>query len=128
MRSPRRARTAWHVRQPLDTDAIRARRRGAGGRARLPRLPRLGLRPQARRAGSSAASTSTARAPLLTFDIEATAFLKNMVRIIVGTLVDIGRGRIPEDARHAHAGDRRPQRRRHDRAAAHGLTLLRVIY
>ena len=51
-----------------------------------------------------------------------------MVRIIVGTLVDIGRGRIPEDAPRAHAGDRRPQRRRHDRARRGGLTLLRVIY
>ena len=45
---------------------------------------------------------------LLTFDIEATAFLKNMVRIVVGTLVDIGRGRIPEDApaRMLATGDR----------------------
>ena len=38
----------------------------------------------------------------MTFDIEATAFLKNMVRIVVGTLVDIGRGRIgPRRARRA---------------------------
>ena len=35
---------------------------------------------------------------LLMVEVEATAFLKNMVRIIVGTLIDIGRGRIPEDA------------------------------
>jgi len=33
---------------------------------------------------------------LLTFDIKGVAFLHNMVRIIVGTLIDIGRGQLPE--------------------------------
>jgi len=65
--------------------------------------------------------------PLLTFDIEATAFLKNMVRIIVGTLVDIGRGRIPDDApaRMLATGDRSAGGMT---APPGGLTLLRVIY
>ncbi len=34
----------------------------------------------------------------LKFTISADRFLRNMVRAIVGTLIDIGRGRIPEDA------------------------------
>ena len=65
--------------------------------------------------------------PLITVDIEATAFLKNMVRIVVGTLVDLGRGRIPEDAptRMLATGDRSAGGMT---APAAGLTLLRVIY
>ena len=32
---------------------------------------------------------------LISIDVEGTAFLKNMVRIIAGTLADVGRGRMP---------------------------------
>jgi tRNA pseudouridine38-40 synthase len=35
---------------------------------------------------------------LLALEVEGTAFLKNMVRIIAGTLVDVGRGRLAEAA------------------------------
>jgi hypothetical protein len=56
--------------------------------------------------------------PVLTFDIEATAFLKNMVRIVVGTLVDVDRGRLERRRDRGHASDRRAKRRRHDRPAA----------
>lgn len=36
------------------------------------------------------------RTPLIEFEIRGNAFCRNMVRIIAGTLVDIGRGRMPE--------------------------------
>jgi tRNA pseudouridine38-40 synthase len=64
---------------------------------------------------------------LLTIDVEATAFLKNMVRILVGTLVDVGRGRIEPSAvaRMLETGDRAAGGMT---APACGLTLLRVIY
>ena len=38
--------------------------------------------------------TISAQPPLVQIDVEGTAFLKNMVRIIVGTLVSVGRGRM----------------------------------
>ncbi|MDB4973782.1 MAG: tRNA pseudouridine synthase [Myxococcaceae bacterium] len=58
--------------------------------------------------------------------VRGTAFMKNMVRILAGTLIDIGRGRIPlsrvpallsKEAERLHAGHTAP---------AHGLTLMQV--
>jgi tRNA pseudouridine38-40 synthase len=126
VRSPRLARTTWHVRQRLDMDAIR--------RAAALLVGQHDFR--AFRASDCDRKTTNRivrrldvdrQGPLVTFDIEATAFLKNMVRIVVGTLIDIGRGRIPEDAiaRMLAAGDRAAGGMT---APAAGLTLLRVIY
>jgi tRNA pseudouridine38-40 synthase len=64
---------------------------------------------------------------LVTYEIAATGFLRHMVRNIVGTLVDIGRGRRPVD-------DLRRVLELRDRthasatAPAHGLTLVAVEY
>ncbi|MBW2733024.1 MAG: tRNA pseudouridine(38-40) synthase TruA [Deltaproteobacteria bacterium] len=70
--------------------------------------------------------TLTTAPPLIQIDITGTAFLKNMVRIIVGTLVGIGRGKLAEGAveEMLQSGDRTlggPT------APAQGLTLMRVF-
>ena len=65
--------------------------------------------------------------PVLVYRIEATAFLKHMVRNIVGTLVEVGRGERPA----ASLGELIAGR---DRtlagvtAPAHGLTLVTIRY
>lgn len=63
----------------------------------------------------------------LTLDIVGTAFLYNMVRIIAGTLVDIGRGHQPPDTflNMLQSGDRLAGGMT---APAHGLTLMQVFY
>ena len=64
---------------------------------------------------------------MLTFEIQATAFCHNMVRSIVGLLVEVGRGR-------RRAGDVAGILRSRDRsraaivAPAHGLVLEEVAY
>jgi tRNA pseudouridine38-40 synthase len=64
---------------------------------------------------------------LLRFEITANAFCQQMVRAIVGTLVEVGQGR-------KHAGQVAAILRARDRAFAgglappHGLTLWRVVY
>ncbi|MCK5801009.1 MAG: tRNA pseudouridine(38-40) synthase TruA [Deltaproteobacteria bacterium] len=65
-------------------------------------------------------------APLLIIDVEGTAFLKNMVRILVGTLVSVGRGHLSEDDVSALLlnGQRRDAG---ITAPARGLTLERVF-
>ncbi|HEX5658222.1 MAG TPA: hypothetical protein VFX59_13550, partial [Polyangiales bacterium] len=63
---------------------------------------------------------------LLAIEVRGTAFMKNMVRILAGTLIDVGRGRrladdVPRmlgtDAARIAAGQTAP---------AHGLTLVSV--
>jgi tRNA pseudouridine38-40 synthase len=125
---------AWHVREPLDVEAMRGAAkqllgehdfsafRGAGCEARttVRRLRRLDVGP-----GSTA---ETGMLPgLLAVEAEATAFLRFMVRNIVGTLVEVGRGRLgaADIGRILESKDRR---KAGQTAPAHGLTLVRVDF
>lgn len=45
------------------------------------------------------------RDDVVAVEVEGTAFLKNMVRVIVGTLVDVGRGRLPPGTVRARLAD-----------------------
>lgn len=63
----------------------------------------------------------------LTFEIVADGFLRHMIRIIVGTLLDVGRGKLrPEDFKAIHEG--RNRNRASKTIAAHGLCLINVGY
>jgi tRNA pseudouridine38-40 synthase len=126
VRSPRHARTTWHVRRTLDMTLIRDAAAALVGehdfRAfRAADCERRTTRRILRRLDVDR------QGALLTIDVEATAFLKNMVRILVGTLVDVGRGLITPDAvtRMLETGDRKAGGMT---APAQGLSLLRVLY
>jgi tRNA pseudouridine38-40 synthase len=95
---PLLASSVWHVREPLSVAAMR--------QACLPLLGEHDFaafcrRPQPAADGSPAslvravlaAEWADDQAPLLSFEIRATAFCHQMVRSIVGTLIDVGRGR-----------------------------------
>lgn len=61
------------------------------------------------------------------FEITANAFLYNMVRIIVGTLLDVGRGRIkPQNVKEILAG--RDRNLAGETVSAYGLCLITVHY
>jgi tRNA pseudouridine38-40 synthase len=61
------------------------------------------------------------------FQVEGTGFLRHMVRIIVGTLLQVGRGaRPPGDVAEVLAG--RERQAAGPTARAHGLTLVEVRY
>lgn len=70
---------------------------------------------------------SRAQANLLEFQITANGFLRYMVRSIVGTLIEVGRGEKDSDTIHTAivTGDRSLAGKT---APAHGLTLLKVDY
>ena len=64
---------------------------------------------------------------LLRFEITGTGFLRHMVRIMVGTLVDIGRGQLEADDMAAIIASR-DRRRAGQTAPPHGLMLWKVTY
>jgi tRNA pseudouridine38-40 synthase len=118
---------AWHVRRPLNVAVMRRAVRGVIGRhdfrsfranpnddtdSTVRHLTRLDLR----RSG-----------PLLTFIIEGDGFLYKMCRGIVGTLVQVGEGKITaEEIPAILAG--RDRRSAGVTAPAHGLVLWKVFY
>ncbi|MDZ4693964.1 MAG: tRNA pseudouridine(38-40) synthase TruA [Deltaproteobacteria bacterium] len=126
VRSPLHARDAWHVIVPLDTHRMRTAAalfvgehdfRGFRASDCERRTTRRVLhRVDVKRSGS-----------LIEIEIEGTAFLKNMVRIIAGTMVDVTRGRLTFDgvADVLQNGDRR---RAGVTAPSHGLTMVRVLF
>ena len=135
--SPFTPRYAWRVRGPLDLDAMRE------AAARLP-----GRRDFAtfQAAGSDVASTvrtlrsvavgstdaawpapGAVPAPALTIEVAGDGFLRHMVRIIVGTLVEVGAGRV-EAAEVAEIAASRRRERAGPTAPPQGLFLIAVDY
>ena len=126
VRSPLHARRSWHVYDPLDPPAMRAAAALLVGehdfRAfRSSDCDRLSTVRILRR------FDVTRDGVRVSFEVEGTGFLRNMVRILAGTLVGVGRGKLSVAAVGAllASGDRTQAG---VTAPAHGLTLVRVIY
>jgi tRNA pseudouridine38-40 synthase len=126
VRSPLHARTTWHLRSPLDLHAMRAAaallvgehdfRGFRASDCERTNTVRLLRRVDVERSGA-----------LVTCEVEGTAFLKNMVRILTGTLAAVGHGELdlPAVQTVLEGGDRT---RAGMTAPAAGLTLVSVIY
>lgn len=94
VRSPLAARYAWHLRGSLDLDLMRAAAKSL-----------VGAHDFAAFRSSGCVAKTTVREifsldilpdnEFIYIDIRGSGFLKNMVRMIVGTLVDVGMGRRP---------------------------------
>lgn len=118
---------AWHVTRPLDLAAMRAAAKLFLGRHDFKSL--AGTRPY-----EMSSTVRTLRrcdlkrnGPLLTFVIEGDGFLYKMCRGIVGTLAQVGRGKIaPGEIAHILA--RKDRRAAGMTAPAHGLVLWKVFY
>ncbi|MBK9179591.1 MAG: tRNA pseudouridine(38-40) synthase TruA [Acidimicrobiales bacterium] len=126
------ASTSWHIPEPLDLSELRLACDPLVGEhdftsfCRRPRTDAGSPSPSLVRRVLDARWVD-AGGGVLRFEIEASAFCHQMVRSIVGTLVDVGRGRL-------RAGELLAILRRRDRAAAgqpapaHGLCLWAVRY
>lgn len=124
-RSPLERRTAWHVSQELDVSRMVEASRCLVG---THDFSTFGQPPQGENAVRTVFGAEwKTRGALLLFDIEANAFLYRMVRSVVGTLVQVGSGRVSpgEVESFLQARDRSRVKMV---APAHGLCLMRVDY
>jgi tRNA pseudouridine38-40 synthase len=124
--SPFHLNRAWHVHDPLDVQAMRDAIRCLEGEHDFSSF---------RAAGCDAAhpvrkvyrTSLEQRGELLVLTVEATAFLRHMVRNIIGTLVEVGRGqRAPRFF--ADLIEARDRTQAGPTAPAHGLFLVEVKY
>jgi tRNA pseudouridine38-40 synthase len=124
--SPFHLNRAWHVHEPLDIEAMRQAIGYLTGEHDFSSF---------RAAGCDAAhpirrvyqTSLERRGDLLIYTIEATAFLRHMVRNIVGTLVEVGRrARSAESVRELL--EARDRTRAGATAPPHGLFLVQVNY
>ncbi|MCK9461209.1 MAG: tRNA pseudouridine(38-40) synthase TruA [Proteobacteria bacterium] len=125
--SPLRLRTSWHVRDPLDLGAMRAAAAILVGTHdfRGFRAADCGREETVRTV--TAIDVIERGDGVVELEVRGTAFLKNMVRIIAGTLVGVGLGRMSAEsvARALETGDRTLAGQT---APACGLTLVEVFY
>ena len=125
--SPFWRRHAWHVPRPLDDEAMRTAAgvlEGEHDFAAFRAADAEAVRSTVRRAFASRIDRD---GELLLYRIEATAFLKHMVRNIVGTLVEIGSGvRPPADM--GRVLESRDRTLAGPTAPPHGLCLVAVRY
>ena len=126
VRSPLRMRTSWHIRSPLDAQAMAKAAACFVGRHDFAAFRAAGC--DARTTVREIFSVDLApSADLLLIDVRGEGFLRNMVRVMVGTLVETGLGKRPwqdiprllEEGRRENAGRTAPPQ---------GLCLMEVWY
>jgi tRNA pseudouridine38-40 synthase len=125
--SPLRARSSWHVRDPLALDAMRAAAALLKGTHDFAGFRAADCGREETVRTITAIDIDEREGGLVEIEVCGTAFLKNMVRIMVGTLVAVGVGKMTSDgvARVLETGDRTLAGQT---APAHGLTLVEVFY
>ncbi|MGH7197645.1 MAG: tRNA pseudouridine(38-40) synthase TruA [Candidatus Omnitrophota bacterium] len=116
----------WHP-QPLKVDRMRLAARYLKGKHDFKAFQASGDDRKGGTARTIRRISLTKSRELLRIEIEGDGFLRQMIRIIVGTLLDVGRGKmspkkVPEILRS------KDRRKAGPTAKAHGLTLVRVEY
>ena len=117
----------WHVPQKLNLDEMKKATHSLLGEHDFSAFRSVGSSTRSSVRNILRADWKTGKIGLLRFEIEATGFLKQMVRAIVGTLVEVGRGKIfaQEFKRILDSKDRKEAG---PTAPAHGLFLKEVKY
>lgn len=126
LRAPLRRLDHWHVPRPLHVERMRAAGQAYVGSHDFAAFRSAHCQAKTTRRTISRVAVDV-DGPAITVTIEGNAFLQNMVRIMVGTLVEIGWGRIGQDELPAVIASR-DRLRAGQTAPACGLTLDDVFY
>jgi tRNA pseudouridine38-40 synthase len=117
----------WHIPQKLDWEEVKKATQKLVGEHDFSSFRSTGTPTKTAVRKVFRAEWKKGRDGLIRFEIEASGFLKQMVRAIVGTLVEVGKGKIDADAfrRILESKDRKEAG---PTAPAHGLFLKEVKY
>jgi len=118
--------TALHVHTPLDFDAMRLAAKDVLGTHDFAAFMSAGTTME-NTVRTVTRSEWSQDGNYLYYDVSANGFLYNMVRILVGTLIEIGSGKLPQDAI-SRALETKSRNDAGATAPAHGLMLMRVQY
>jgi tRNA pseudouridine38-40 synthase len=118
---------AWHIRRPLDVASIRQCLLQIEGVHDFSAFMAAGSSVRSTERCVNKAELQSPLSDYLTFIFAANGFLRHMVRNIVGTLVDVGKGNLtPKEFSEIFAS--KDRRRAGMTAPAHGLYLISVQY
>jgi tRNA pseudouridine38-40 synthase len=127
MRDPFERRTALWLRQPLDDELLAAGARRVVGKHDFTAFTPTQTEHVLFERNVDVCEWERERADLLALRIEAPSFMRNQVRILVGTMLEVGGGRRSlADLEGLLAGA--PRERAGETAPAHGLCLVGVRY
>ncbi len=118
---------AWHVQGPLEIDDMTQAATFVEGRHDFAAFQTLGGAPGPTTRTIGLSQVTTTLDGFVLYEVTGDGFLRHMVRAIVGTLMEVGRGRRPPEwMRDVIASRDRAQAGQ--TAPAHGLFLVRVDY
>jgi tRNA pseudouridine38-40 synthase len=125
--SPFERRYAWHITGALDVDAMAAAARLLEGQHDFSAFQAAGSSVRTTKRFVSSSRVALEDSGAILYEISGDGFLRHMVRTIVGTLVEVGRGRRKVDSM-AEVLAERSRARAGETAPARGLFLAQVDY
>ena len=127
IRSPFHRGYAWHISQELDFEEMKKTTQRLVGEHDFSSFRSVGSPTRTAIRKVIRAEWKRGRDGIILFEIEANGFLKQMVRAIVGTLVEVGQGKISSEE-FQRILDSKDRKRAGPTAPAHGLVLKEVKY
>ncbi len=126
-RAPRLATRVWHIRRPLELGPMMSAANRLVGEHDFSAFRATGCSAKTANRAIYGIAIGGRSGGLIAIDVRGNAFLRNMVRIVVGTLADVGTGRLTTENISAIL-ESKDRTQAGQTAPAAGLSLIRVHY